>query len=749
MQVQRESAMTLSPDFTLAGRLFLAVTLLSLTTDCGFERSSRNADSELADAVTIYRDSFGVPHVYGETDAAAAFGFAYAQAEDNFWQVEDNYIRAVGRASEVHGASALLDDWINRALRIESLSVAEYESANVRLRALLDAFAGGFNYYLQTHEEVRPRLLTDFEPWYALAMIRYLYFQRGFLEYAGLPRAAFEEAMHDSMGSHPSRSQAVLDPAVPRSERGSNSWAVTAAKSRSGHPMLLINPHLPFFGPSQVYEGHVISDEGWNFSGYTRFGFPMPYVGFNEDLGWASTDNNADLCDLYYLTFDNPENPLDYRYGENYRTAETWVEVIGVKTDSGVETLNAKMRKTHHGAVVAVQNGRPMAARMAKFETTGWLDQWYAMTRADSLDAFKAAVSRLDMLFGNYLYADREGNIFYTYNAAVPIRSEDFDWSAPVDGGDPKTEWQGYHTMDELPQVQNPSTSWIQNCNGTPYLSTSAGNPDPADYPRYMVTEGDNERSKNARRILASQDVFGFDEWTRLAYDTRAIRVESDAPEIVKEWQQLQRTDPERARAVKEAIALIRDWDGVSASSSEAMTLYVYWYERMRRLQHEEGLFEAWVNEPWPDVPLRKVQALEEAMAELKGIWGSWRVPWGEINRLQRVHSSGTGFSDDAASLGVAGAPSWAGAMFTFWSTPVEGQKRRYGIGGNSYVSVIEFGPVARARSLHVFGSSANPDSPHHFDQAARYTTGAFKPAWLTLEEVRSNAARSYQPGRE
>jgi penicillin amidase len=498
-----------------------------------------------------------------------------------------------------------------------------------------------------------------------------------------------------------------------------------------------------------VYEGHVISDEGWNFSGYTRFGFPMPYVGFNETLGWASTDNAADLCDFYYLTFDNPDNPLGYRYGEGYRMAKTWVEAIRVKMDGGIETRNATMRKTHHGAVVAVQDGHPMAARMAKFEEFGWLDQWYAMTRARSRDAFEAAVSRLDMLFGNYLYADDEGNIFYTYNAAVPRRSENFDWSAPVDGSSTETEWRGYHAMDELPQLLNPSTGWIQNCNGTPYFSTSAGNPQPVDYPGYMVPEGDNARSKNARRILTSQDDFSFDEWARLAYDTRVMRAEGDIPEIVDEWQRLQQTDSERAADMSAAIDLLRNWDRVSTLESEAMTLYVHWYERMRRLQHGDFLFEPWVDEPWESEPWRKVQALQDAMHELEEAWGSWRVAWGEINRLQRVHSSGNGINDDVASLPVRGAPSWAGAMFSFWSTAVEGQKRRYGIGGNSYVSVIEFGPAVQARSVHVFGASANPDSSHHFDQAPRYTTGDFKTAWLTLEEVRSNAAQAYQPGRK
>jgi len=242
-----------------------------------------------AERATIYRDAFGVPHIHGATDAAAAFGFAYAQAEDNFAQLEDNFIRAIGRAAEVHGREALLDDWLNRSLGVEDLSRQEYDGSEPRLKELLRAFAAGLNFYLERNPAVHPRLLARFEPWYPLALIRYLYYERGFLRDAGLPETAFRGGMLHS-AQDPSRlislgvvsSGAVPDANAydsvappqayfPPSEAGSNSMAVGPKLSESGHAMLLINPHLPFFGVSQVYEGHVISDEGWNFSGYTRF----------------------------------------------------------------------------------------------------------------------------------------------------------------------------------------------------------------------------------------------------------------------------------------------------------------------------------------------------------------------------------------------------------------------------------------------------------------------------------------------
>jgi penicillin amidase len=467
-------------------RAVLIVSVLILFACGGTSPRQSSEDIEylesVARSVTIYRDDFGVAHVHGPTDTAAAFGFAYAQAEDNFWQLEDNFIRAVGRAAEVHGEEALMDDWINRALEIPKLSVAEYQQSDLELRRLLDGFSDGLNYYVATHSDVERRLLDTFEPWYTLAFIRYLYYQRGFLFAARLPREAYLEAFQNSTGLEPPATARLGEASPPSSERGSNSWAVTPRKSAGGHALLLINPHLPFFGPSQVYEGHVMSDEGWNFSGYTRFGFPLPYVGFNENLGWASTDNAADLQDVYVETFDDPDNDLAYRYGDELQTAEQWTDILRYKTDSGMKEHTASFRKTHHGPILAIQDGKPMSVRMAKFEEPGWLQQWYGMTRAGNLEEFKAAVAPLDMLFGNYLYADNRGNIFYVYNAAVPRRNPSFDWTKPVGGSDPATDWQGYHGMDEIPQLLNPETGFLQNCNGTPFLSTSSGNPKPEDF---------------------------------------------------------------------------------------------------------------------------------------------------------------------------------------------------------------------------------------------------------------------------
>ena len=456
----------------------------------------KNAE-KIAREVTVYRDVYGVPHVFGRTDASTIFGFAYAQAEDNFWRIEENYISAIGRSSEIYGEQALNKDRLNRALEIPKLAREEYSRLDSHTRAICDAFAAGLNYYLERHPETKPRLLTKFEPWYPLAFIRYNYYQNGFAQDPAIDFRNIQTAENE--------------PGL-KANQGSNGWVISPSKSATGHAMLFINPHLPFSGSGQVYEGHVHSDEGWNFTGYTRLGFPFPYVGHNENGGWVSTDNAADLEDVYVETFDDSTRPLAYRYGDGYRMATERTEEIRVKTPAGMETRRFTMRKTHHGPIIAARDGKPLAIRMAKFEDDGWLREWYLMTKAKSLDELKRAMAPLNMLFGNVMYADRQGNTFYLYNGAVPRRNPRFDWAKPVDGSDPATEWQGYHTIDELPQLTNPKTGWMQNCNTTPFLLTSDGNPDPKKFPGYMVQEGDNLRGEISRRILSENKKFTFDD---------------------------------------------------------------------------------------------------------------------------------------------------------------------------------------------------------------------------------------------
>jgi penicillin amidase len=663
--------------------------------------------------VTIYRDTYGIPHVFGETDAATMFGFAYAQAEDNFWRIEDNYIRALGRRAEVEGERSLNNDRRARALEIPRLARREYETLPRNLRALVDAFAAGLNTYLADHPNVRPRLLTKMQAWYPLAFIRYNYYQQGFFWAAGYKPSDLETAADDSLFAF-------------AKDFGSNGWVIGPSKSATGHPMLFINPHLPFFGPGQVYEGHINSREsGWNFTGYTRFGFPFPYVGHNESLGWVSTDNSGDQADLYVETFPDPDKPLRYRHGNGYRNAVQWVDTIRVKGDEGVEVQVVQFRKTHHGPLIGTRDGKPLALKMSKIGGEGWLAEWYAMTLARNVTQLKEAMRPLNMLFGNVMAADAEGNTWYLYNAAIPIRDPRFDWSGVVDGSDPATDWATYHKLEDLPQLLNPTSGWMQNCNTTPFRLTDTGNPDSAQFPRYMVLDGDNLRGVSSRRILAATPKFTWDDWVRAAFDNRVVAADSFLPPLL--------ADTAGARdSVRAAIDLLARWDRRSDTMSLGMTVFDAW------LDARNGMREA-----APRV------ALDSAIERLARVSGTWRVKWGDLNRLQRIDEKAEEqFADARPSLPVAGAGGQHGTVFTYYARPVTWQKRRYGQAGGTYVSVVEFGPTVRRLAVHTMGASGDPTSPHYFDQAPLYARGQFRPAWFTLEEIRANLEREYRPGR-
>ena len=675
----------------------------------------------LARSVTIYRDTYGVPHIYGPTDASCVFGYAYAQAEDNFWQVEDNYIQAIGRAAEVNGEDALAADLLNRTLEITRLSVAEYKNASPHIRELCAAFADGLNYFLEHNPQIKPRLITRFEAWQTIALMRFDVYQLFVYETQDLRLEDMQTA-----------SRRIDNEFSP----GSNMWAISPRKSASGHAMLFINPHVFFFGPTQFYEGHLHSNEGWNISGASFLGMPFPVIGHNEYLGWSHTVNYPGISNLYLERFDNPRNSLAYAYVGGYRTAVEWTEIIKFKTDRGTESKSFTLRKTHHGPVVSMKGNQALALRLAKLDEGGLIDEWYAMGKARSLAEFKTAMARLAIPMFNTIYADRNGKIFYVYNAAVPRLPKKLDWTKPLDGSSVESEWHGYHKFEELPQLTNPPTGFLQNCNSTPFLTTTEGNPVKANYPPYMVREPDTARAQISRQILSAKDKFTFEEWTRIAFDTTVIEADTFIPALVDEWEKLKQADAARAERLSAAVAELESWDHVSTTDSKAMTLFAFSFERASSIRDSA---------PWP-----RIRSLEAAIGNLKRDWGTWHVAWGEINRLQRVHTSGSEpFSDGRPSLPVPGAPGPLGIIFNFYARPEKGQKRRYGYLGNTYVSVIEFGREPQARSLLVFGESADPSSSHYTDQARFYAAGEMKLSWFTLPEIKRHSERSYHPGQQ
>ena len=738
--------MTSSSIRARASALLLILTVI--VSPFGVSRAADDAASldpeALAASVTIFRDGYGVPHIDGPTDESVIFGFAYCQAEDYFWQIEDSYVMGLGRYAELYGKNQFNRDLLNRAFEIPKRSQEDFRALDEKSRRVCIAFTEGLNYYLAKHPEVKPRLITHFEPWHLIAFGRQVVLEMGFGK-VGVGRDNVPQTYEEEI----------------KAAVGSNAWAIAPSKTQSGNAMLFVNPHQPYYGFGQFYEAHLRSGEGWNFSGATFFGSPCPTLGRNEHLGWAFTVNDPDIGDAWRVTFDDPQKPLAYRYGGGHREAVQWEDTIRVRNrDGSFDEQVVTLRKTHHGPIVKkLSDTEFVAANIGKFDTALLSRQNLAMVRATNLDEFLAAMSLLDFHIFNTVYADKAGNILYLYNGIVPRREPGFDWDKVVDGGDPRTEWQGVHELSELPRVLNPISGYVQSCNASPFTTTDDGNPAIGDFPAYMVKErhDDKRRSKVSRMLLRNASDVTFDDWQELIFDTTIYWAQTELPRYARQLEVLRAENPKLAAEAEPYLAHLLDWDGVGTIDSTQTTLCLAWYEELYGFGYPAETLKA----EFVGDPAAQFQALVTAAEKIEKSFGDWKTAWGDVNRLQR-HANvggpdtagfiGIPFSDKKPSLPSAGIHGPAGVAFTMYYMPIipfKPAKKHYAIVGASYVAAIEFGERVHAKTLLQYGASSDPDSPHFFDQAELLSAKKLKDSPLYWEDVEAAAKRVYHPGEE
>jgi len=698
----------------------------------------------LAEQVKIHRDAFGVPHIFGRTDASTLFGFGYAQAEDFFWQVEDVYILALGRYAEVHGPKGVNSDLLNRAFEIVPRSRRDFAALDATSQRLYAAFVAGINYYLEKHPEVRPRLISHFEPWHVLAYYRQVALELSF-RFTGLS----DEYL-------PRRNPPIW------AATGSNGWVIDGKRTASGAPMLLANPHMPSFGFAQLAEAHLRSDGGpdgkaWNFIGAGFYGCPTLVLGHNGRLGWTLVTNQPDIADTWRVRFTDPEKPLAYEYDGGYRTADAWQETIRVRKTRGMEERSCEFRKTHHGPIVLKnEDGTMLAAKISGIFETVPFRQSLHMMRANNLDEFRQALGLMQILYMNVLYGDCDGNIFFVYTGRIPRRNPEFDWSQPVDGSNPATEWLGFHALDELPQVLNPAAGFVQNCNSTPLITTDGDNPRLEDFPPYMIGDANQYRRRALRslEILRAMNDVTFEQWQAAAFDTEVYWAKHELPQYAEHFQTLQQENPKLAKRVQPYLEHLLAWDAKITADSTAATLCHAWYEQL----YGTGYPGEELRKRYLGKPAKQLEALARAADRLQAMHGKWQVTYGELYRSQRKDRLAdlvdARFDDAAPSLPALGGHGPMGSVLTQYYTPsleipwIISQRRRYGLVGTSYLAAYEFTPTGvRGASVVPFGAGGNPKSPHYFDQAKLLAEQRLKPELFLKSQVLQGAVRSYHPG--
>jgi len=694
---------------------------------------------QAAQNVTIIRDDWGIPHVYGRTDADAVFGLMYAQAEDDFNRVETNYLNALGRLAEAEGEPRIYQD-LRMKLFINPDSIqAQYAVSPRWLKRLMNAWADGLNFYLYKHRDVKPRVITRFQPWMALT------FSEGSIG-GDIERVSLRE-LQAFYENGPAPAAGNGEGETSPEPTGSNGIAIAPANTSNHHALLLINPHTSFFFRAEV---QVVSNEGLDAYGAVTWGQFFVYQGFNDRVGWVHTSSGVDAIDEYLETVVKRGDRYYYRYGTADRPVTVSTITVPYQTATGMARKTFTVYRTHHGPIIRKADDKWVSIRLMQ-EPRKALMQSYTRTKARDYRAFRRVMELHTNSSNNTIFAAADGDIAYFHGNFIPRRDTSFDWTRPVDGSNPATEWRGLLSVDETPHLLNPASGWLYNSNNWPWSAAGPSSPKREHYPAYVETGGESARGLHAIRVLEHTTDFTLTSLIGAAFDSYLTWFEKPIPALIKAWDETPAADPLKAK-VSEQIALLRAWDLRWSATSVPTSLAVCWGDHVER---QVGAEARRAGMAVPDYIAQRttteqlLQALVAASDTLKADFGSWKIPWGDINRFQRLTADIVQpFSDAAPSIPVAFTSARWGSLASFGARAYPGTRKWYGTSGNSFVAVVEFGDSVRAKAVTAGGESGHPDSPHFNDEAGRYATGNLRDVYFYRSQLVGHTERKYHPGR-
>ena len=723
-------------------RAFKAM-LLGLTLIAGAASAAPVSTADLAGwkaqaaKVTITRDDHGIAHIHGKSDADAVFGMIYAQAEDDFNRVETNYITALGRTAEAEGQGAIWQDLRQKLVIQPGDLQTKFASSPPWLKTLMTAWANGLNYYLATHPKAAPRVITHFEPWMALS------FTEGSIG-PDIERAPLDkrEAFY---GGRPSAGLSDAEALKFKEPSGSNGIAVGPASTRDGHALLLINPHTSFFFRA---EQQVSSDEGLNAYGASTWGQFFIYQGFNAHAGWMHTSTGADTVDEFAETIVRKDGKLFYKYGAELRPVTVSTIAVPYKGDGG-KPARFTVFHTHHGPIVRA-DGDKWIAMSLMFKPIEALEQSFGRTKTTDLASFLKVAGLAANSSNNTLFADSKGETALLLPQFMPKRDNRFDYTKPVDGSNPATDWNGLVPFEQTPHVVNPTRGWVYNSNDAPWSAAGPGTLKAADFPRYMDQAGENARTPHAIRVLSARKDFTLQTLIDAAYDPYLPAFARLIPGLVEAYDTANASDPLKLK-LSEPINVLRAWDDRWAADSVPTSLAVFWGEALwakvapLAKEDDDTVYDYMAVH---STAAQRLEALSEAVDRLTTDFGTWKTPWGQINRFQRIDDRIVQHFDDAGpSIPVPFTSAQWGSLASYGAKRYPDTKKYYGTNGNSFVAVVEFGERVHARAVTAGGESGDPSSKHFSDQAERYAAGNLREVYFYPDQLSGHVERTYRPG--
>ena len=686
--------------------------------------------------MTIARDNWGIAHVHGHTDADAVFGMIYAQAEDDFPRIEANYLTNLGLTAEADGEKAIWQDLRARLYVSPSELKADYAASPPAMRKLMDAWADGLNYYLATHPNVHPRVITHFEPWMVMS------FTEGSIG-GDIERIDLDKLAAFYGGKAPPKLASAAKDIEPQ---GSNGIAI-APKLTGDGSLLLINPHTSFYFRSEL---QMSSDQGLDVYGAATWGQFFIYQGFNPHVGWMHTSTGVDNVDEFAEKVERRGSGYCYWYGRTCRPLGARPITIRYRTPDGhMASRSFTAWMTHRGPIVRADGNRWIAFAMMNRPVEA-LQQSYLRTKANDLASYMRISDLKANSSNNTVFADDKGEIAVLSPQFMPRRDNRFDYTRPVDGSNPAADWHGLHEPAELPNSIDPPNGWVFNSNDWLYSAAGPYSPKPGNFPAYLDSAGESYRTIHATRLLSQPGKWTLDRLQTAAFDSAQPSFEVLVPMLVSAWQALPASDPRKAR-LAEPIAALNAWDKRWGVNSIPNTLAQFWGDELSK---------AATSREWNDhrnffrhmealSPAEKLDTFTRALDRLERDFGGWRVPWGAVNRFQRIDPAiDARFDDNAPSIPVGFTSNKWGSLASFGASQKPGTKKWYGTNGNSFVAVVEFTPHGpHARAVTAGGESGHPESPHFDDEAVRYATGNLREVYFTPGELNGHTERTYHPG--